>query len=211
MGFSRNRITLATASVHFTTYSVSDSIVPFTPAHSHWHPPHTHDPRYRIHTSSLVFLHNRTDLTTTSVSPTTYSVSDIIVAFTLAPTPHSRFIHTPTHPTSTLLTFTCTQVRWFLSCLTRSRSSGVTTRPATSLTIVPTRATQCTTLAELVEVITLTKNFPLEVLLVLHISTRLKLHIHSVACALVPPHTQFVVLRTLRRPGRQSACDFLLL
>jgi len=52
-------------------------------------------------------------------------------------------IYTPTHPTPTLLTFTCTQVLWFLVCLTRSRASGVTTRSATRLTIVSTRATQC--------------------------------------------------------------------
>jgi hypothetical protein len=37
-------------------------------------------------------------------------------------------IQTPTLPTSTVLTFTYTQVLWFLSCLTRSRTSGVTTR-----------------------------------------------------------------------------------
>ena len=41
-------------------------------------------------------------------------------------------IHTPTLPTPTLLTFTCTQVLWFLPCLTRSRASSVTTRPATT-------------------------------------------------------------------------------
>ncbi len=52
-------------------------------------------------------------------------------------------IHTPTPSTPTLLTFACTQVLWFLARLTRSRASDVTTRPATRLTIISTRATQC--------------------------------------------------------------------
>jgi hypothetical protein len=54
---------------------------------------------------------------------------------------HVHNIHTPTLPT--LLTFTCTQVLWFLSSLTRSRVSGVTTRPATRLTIISTHTIQC--------------------------------------------------------------------
>jgi hypothetical protein len=55
----------------------------------------------------------------------------------------AHIIHTPIPPTPTFLTFTCTQVLWFLACLTRTRASGVTTRPATRLTIISTRATQC--------------------------------------------------------------------
>ncbi len=42
-------------------------------------------------------FHNRTTLPVASVSPTTYSVSDIIVTFTPAPTPHSRFSSSNTH------------------------------------------------------------------------------------------------------------------
>jgi hypothetical protein len=56
---------------------------------------------------------------------------------------HVHNIQTPTLPTPTLLKFTCTQVLWFLSCLTRPSVSGVTTRPATRLNIISTRATQC--------------------------------------------------------------------
>jgi hypothetical protein len=129
MGFFRNRTTLATASAIPTTYSVSDSIVAFTPTptpRSHCSLSHTH--------KFIGFFHNRTALVAASVNPTTYSVSDNIVAFTLAPTPRSRCslshthsIHTHTLPTSTLLTFTCTQVLLFLTCLTWSRVSGVTT------------------------------------------------------------------------------------
>jgi len=58
-------------------------------------------------------------------------------------TPVISNIQTTTLPTHTFLTFTWTQVLWFLSRLTRSRTSGVTTRPVTSLTIISTRATQC--------------------------------------------------------------------
>ena len=96
------------------------------------------------------FFRNRTDLAAASASPTTYSVSDSIVPFIPAPTPRSRCsrshthsIHTPTLPTPTFLSFTWTQVLWFLARLTWSRASGVTTRPATRITIIPTRATQC--------------------------------------------------------------------
>ncbi len=56
---------------------------------------------------------------------------------------HAHNIHIPTLPTPTLLTFTCTQVLWFLSRLTRPRASGVTTRPDTRITIISTQATQC--------------------------------------------------------------------
>ena len=70
------------------------------------------------------FFRNRTALASASAIPTTYSVSDNIVAFTLTPTPRSRCSvshthsnHTPTLHTTTLLTFTCTQVLWFLPCL----------------------------------------------------------------------------------------------
>jgi hypothetical protein len=52
-------------------------------------------------------------------------------------------IHTPTPSTTTLLTFTCTQVLCFLPCLTRPRASDVTSRPDTSLTIISTHTTQC--------------------------------------------------------------------
>jgi hypothetical protein len=55
---------------------------------------------------------------------------------------HVHKIRTPTLPT--LLTFTYTQVLWFLSRLTRSRVSDVITRPDTRFTIISTRATQCT-------------------------------------------------------------------
>ncbi len=92
------------------------------------------------------FFRNRNSLPAASTTPTIYSVVDSIVAFTPTPTPHSRSslshtrsIHTPTLPTSTLLTFTCTQVHWFLSRqtrLTRTRASGLTTRPDTRLTII---------------------------------------------------------------------------
>ena len=49
----------------------------------------------------------------------------------------------PTLPTPTLLMFTYTQVLWFLPRLTRRRVSGVTTGPATKLTICPTLGTEC--------------------------------------------------------------------
>ncbi len=52
-------------------------------------------------------------------------------------------IQTPTLPIPILLTFTCTQVLWFLSSLTRSRASDVTIRPDTRITIISTRPTQC--------------------------------------------------------------------
>jgi hypothetical protein len=123
------------------------------PEHSHRHPPHAHAPRYRMHTAKRLRKNPTTrDLCTASTTPTIYSVSDSIVSFTPAPTPrsqsslsHTHNIHTPTLPTPTLLTFTCNQVNWFLSrpTLTRPRASDVTTRPATSLTIISTHATQC--------------------------------------------------------------------
>ena len=52
-------------------------------------------------------------------------------------------IQTPTLSVPTLLTFTCTQILWFLSRLTRSRASCVTTRPDTRITIISTLTTQC--------------------------------------------------------------------
>ena len=55
----------------------------------------------------------------------------------------SRVTYTYTLRTTTLLTFTCTQVLWFLVSLTSPRVSGVSTRPATKLTIIPTRSTPC--------------------------------------------------------------------
>ncbi len=67
----------------------------------------------------------------------TPSLVSLYYSLTLA---HS--IHTPTPPTPTILTFTFTQVLWFLVCLTRSRVSDVTTRPVPRLTIISTRASQ---------------------------------------------------------------------
>ncbi len=43
---------------------------------------------------------------------------------------HVHNIQTPTLPTPTLLTFTYTQVLWFLSCLTRPRTSVVRLDPS---------------------------------------------------------------------------------
>ena len=101
----------------------------------------------------MVFFRNRTSLPAVSANPTTYSVSDTIVAFTPAPTPHSHSslshthkfmgffrnrttlqrdpcgsfgedydlqcfrqdtsIHSDTHPTFTLLVISYTQVHGF--------------------------------------------------------------------------------------------------
>ncbi len=84
-----------------TTYSVSDSIVSFTPAPT----PHSHCSISDTH-KFMGFFHNRTTLRTSSATPTTYSVSDRITTFTLAPThTHSvrYFLHTSyTPPPSTL-------------------------------------------------------------------------------------------------------------
>ena len=145
IGFFHNRTSLQTSYVRPTTYSVSDIIVTFTPAptpHSRWSISYTH--------KFMGFFFKRTTLQTASVSPTTHSVSDNIVTFKLSSTPHSHWslspthsIHTPTLSTPTLLTFTCTQVLRFLPRLTRSRTSGVTTRPDTRLTVIPTDTTQC--------------------------------------------------------------------
>jgi hypothetical protein len=62
--------------------------------------------------------------------------------------PHTctHHTHSPTPSTSTLLTFTYTQVLWFqksLVSMTESRTFDVTTRPVTRLTIISTRTTQC--------------------------------------------------------------------
>ena len=85
MVFFRNRTALRAASASPTTYSVSDSIVAFTPAPT---------PRSRCSLSQahkfMVLFRKRTALRASSASPTTYSVSDSIVAFTPAPTPRSR-------------------------------------------------------------------------------------------------------------------------
>ena len=141
----RNRTShkVRAASARPTIYSVSDNIEAFTPAptpRSRCSLSHTHKFRF--------FFRNRTTLWTDSASPTTYSVSDSIVAFTLAPTPRSRCsllpthnIHTLTLPTPTLLgeSSRSRTLRSFgfksLARLTRSRASGVTTRPATRLTV----------------------------------------------------------------------------
>jgi hypothetical protein len=83
-------------------------------------------------------------------SPTTYSVSDSIVAFTPAHTPcsrsllsHTHSMHTPNLPTSTLLTIICTQVPWFLASLTRPGVSFCVVTTRIRLTLCFTRATQC--------------------------------------------------------------------
>jgi hypothetical protein len=108
MVFFRNRTALAVGTVIPTTYSVSDCIVAFTPAPtpcSRFSLSHAH--------KFMGFFRNRTALVSAATRPTTYSVSDNIVSFTLTPSPRSRYslshahiIHTPTLPTSTLLTFT---------------------------------------------------------------------------------------------------------
>jgi hypothetical protein len=84
----------------------------------------------------MVFFRNRNTIPSASVTPTIYSVSDSLRTFTPAPTPRSRSsispthnIHTHTLPTPTLLTFTSTEVLWFLPCLTRPRASGVPLDP----------------------------------------------------------------------------------
>jgi hypothetical protein len=76
------------------------------------------------------FSLNRNSLPTVSPTPTIYGVSDTTLTFTPTPTPRScsslsptHRIHIPTPPTSTFLTFTCTQVLWFLSRLTRPCAS----------------------------------------------------------------------------------------
>ncbi len=56
---------------------------------------------------------------------------------------HTHIIQSHNLPTPTLLTFMCTQILWCLTCLVRSRSSVVTMRPDTRLTIFSTHATQC--------------------------------------------------------------------
>ena len=80
-----------------------------------------------MHTNKFrVFFRNQNGLPAALANPTTYSVSDSIVSFTPTPTPRSphsllptHHIHTPTLPTPTFLTFTCTHVLWFLARLTR--------------------------------------------------------------------------------------------
>ena len=47
------------------------------------------------------------------------------------------------HPHSSRSRVLRPQVLWLLSCLTRSRTSGVTTRPVDRLHIISTRTTQC--------------------------------------------------------------------
>ena len=147
MGFFHNRNSRETDSVSLMTACVSDRITTFTPAPT----PFSRSSLSDTH-RFMVFFHNRNTLVADSATPTIYSVVDGIVSFTPTPIPRSRSslshthnIHTPTLPTSTLLTFTftCTQVLWLLSCLTRSRDSGVTTRPATRITTISTRPTQC--------------------------------------------------------------------
>ncbi len=60
--------------------------------HSHQHPPHPHTPRSRMYTGPWVFFHNQTFVlvTTHSVRPFDYSVSDITVAFAPVHTLSSR-------------------------------------------------------------------------------------------------------------------------
>ncbi len=54
-----------------------------------------------------------------------------------------HIIQSHTLPTTTFLTIMCTQVLCCLPRLDRSRVSGVTIRPDTSLTILSTHVTQC--------------------------------------------------------------------
>jgi hypothetical protein len=98
---------------------------------------------HHIHTGSWFFSLNRNVFTGDSTRLMTYSVSDIIVTFTPAPTPcshfsisHTHIIHTPSLPTPTILTITWTQVLWFLVCLTR---------PPVSCCVTTTRLTVCFT------------------------------------------------------------------
>ncbi len=91
------------------------------------------------HTPTWQSLSKSVRLTYPSVYDNRDTVSDPTL---LSPPPSSRtdvhIIQNPTLPTPTLLTFTCSQVFWFLSRLTKSRVSSVTTRPVTSLTIIST-------------------------------------------------------------------------
>ena len=123
MGFFHNRNSLPPDSVSLMTCSVSDNIVSFTRA------PTPCSSLSHTCTFSWGFF-----VTETQKLPCVrfcdlfdYCVSDNIVTFTPTPTPSSRsslsyahIIHTPNLPTTTLLTITCTQVLWFLTCLTRS-------------------------------------------------------------------------------------------
>jgi hypothetical protein len=88
--------------------------------------------------SAAILVYLRACDSRASSSKPAPSPSSLCYSLTLA---HS--IHTPNPPTPTLLTFTCTQVLWFLAHLARPRASGVTSRPTTRLTIISTRATQC--------------------------------------------------------------------
>ncbi len=57
---------------------------------------------------------------------------------------HVHIVQTPTLPTPMFFTFTCTQVLWFLSRLTRSRVSRVTTRPVIRFNLfLPTQPIVC--------------------------------------------------------------------
>ncbi len=95
-----------------------------------YHNPHCQSLSKSVRLTYLSVYDNRDDVSEPAPSPSPpSSVTDV------------HIIQTPTLPTPTFLTFTFTQVRWFLSCLTRSRASGMTTRPATRLTIISTRTT----------------------------------------------------------------------
>ncbi len=81
----------------------------------------------------LVFHHTDTQIKVFYLD-LTLSIHNKQTKFSLPPS---------TIPTTTLLTLSCTQVLWFLARLTRTRPSGVATRPTPRITIIPTRSTQC--------------------------------------------------------------------
>ncbi len=84
-------------------------VSPLIPSESDTSLEHTHPMTMSSHSSPcsryslsythkfMVFFRNRTVLPVTSAIPTTFSVSDNIVAFTPSPTPHSRCSLTHTH------------------------------------------------------------------------------------------------------------------
>ena len=88
--FCRNPTVLWSASAGPTTYSVSDSIVTFTPAPT----PRSHCSLSHAH-KFMGFFRNPASLWSASASPTTYGVSDSIVAFTPARVSDSIVVFTP--------------------------------------------------------------------------------------------------------------------
>ena len=97
------------------------------------HPPHVQAPRYHMYTGSWFFFRNRNVLVTDSERLMTYIVSDIIVAYTPVPTPHSRsslshvhctqhahphppHTHTPHIHSGPLVSCVSDQDSWLLLC-----------------------------------------------------------------------------------------------